>query len=116
MISRSSINFCGSARYVIYYLKIKFYKHSKNSETLVKKVVQYTSGDFQKASLLDIILGIYTFIVFNYNNSDHLDNCKILEFRIRKSIKYISILSEMIYSTINRWKIQNKKYDISFPY
>jgi hypothetical protein len=68
----------------------------------MKKIIQYTLNDFQKANLLDIILKIHIFIVFNYNNPDHLDSYKIFKFRIRKSIKYISIPSEMIHSTINK--------------
>jgi hypothetical protein len=105
IILYSSTNLCGPARCVIYYLKIRFDKHSKDSEIFMERIIQYASGDFQKASLLDIMLGIYIFIVFNYDNSDHLDSCKMFKFRVRKFIKYISVFSEMIYSTVNRWKI-----------
>ena len=55
----------------------------ENSEALIIKIIQFASGDPQKASLLATIKGTRIFIVFDYNNPDHLNDCKVLGFQVK---------------------------------
>ena len=86
-------------------------------------VVQFASGDPQKASLLATVAGTNrTFIVFDYDNLDHLDDCKVLGFKVRKSISRVNRINiareveEYVHSMVTRWKAQNKQHGLSFPH
>ena len=64
------------ARYVIYYSKHEFNKYTQGFGIFfVKKVIQYTFGDYTKISLLSTIIGRCIYIVFDYNNLDYKSTC-----------------------------------------
>jgi hypothetical protein len=113
----SSTKLCGPARCVIYCSKSKFDEHPQDlyGEFFVKKVVEYTFGDYQKASLLGVVTGKHAFIIFDYDNPDHLSSCKVLGFKIKQSIRPISVPPKAIHSTVSRWKEENESYGLSFP-
>jgi hypothetical protein len=108
---------CGPARCVIYCSKEKFDKHSQDPYGffLMEKVVEYASGDYQRASLLGTVTGKDAFIVFDYDNPDHLSACRVLGFRFRRTIKPISVPAEVVHSRVNRWIRENELWQLSFP-
>lgn len=108
----------GPTRCVIYCSRTEYDKHSKGAhgESLVQRVVRHALGDIQKASLLGTVLGTHAFIVFDYDNPDHLDSCEVLGFRARKSIRRIYIPAKMVHSTVIRWKAENENHGSSFPH
>lgn len=56
------------------------------------------------------------FIVFDNDNRDHLDTCRVLGFRVSKSIRAISALAEMVHSRARSWEQVNERNKFSFPY
>jgi hypothetical protein len=74
----------------------------------VKKIVEYASGDYQKASLLGTVTEKYAFVVFDYDNPNHFNACKVLGFQIKRSIRFIFVPAEKIYLRVNRWMRENK--------
>jgi len=72
------------ARCVIYCPKKKFEHHLEDtySTNFVKEVVKYACSGFEKASILGIVKGEDVIIVFDYNNPEHLNTCKVFGFRI----------------------------------
>jgi hypothetical protein len=108
----------GPTRCIIRCSKPKFDRDSEDDYgvVFVQQVVQHLSGDYTKAFLLGSIIGKYTFIVFDYDNPDHLDTCDVLGFRVGKSIRAISVPGEMIHSKVRSWKQKNELYKLSFPY
>jgi hypothetical protein len=113
----SSAKLCGPTRCVIYCSKSKFDKHSQDPYGMffVKDVVEYASGDYQKASLLGTITGLHAFIVFDYNNPDHHSDCRVLGFRIKRSIRPVFVPAESVHSRVDRWKQENELWHLSFP-
>jgi hypothetical protein len=108
----------GPTRCIIRCSKPKFDRDSKDDYGIVfvQQVVHHLSGDYEKAFLLGSIIGEYTFIVFDYDNPDHLDTCDVLGFRVGKSIRAISVPGEMIHSRVRTWKQVNERHKLSFPY
>ncbi len=108
----------GPTRCVIRCSKPKFDRDSEDEYgvVFVRQVVHHLSGDYTKAFLLGSIIGKYTFIVFDYDNPDHLDTCDVLGFRVSKSIRPISVPGEIIHSKVRSWKQKNELYKLSFPY
>lgn len=113
----SSAKSCGPTRCIIYCSMSKFNKHSQDvyGIVFVKEVVEYASGDYQKACLLGTITGNHAFIVFDYNNPDHHSDCRVLGFRIKRSIRLISVPAKLVHSTVDRWKQENEQWHLSFP-
>jgi hypothetical protein len=82
----------------------------------MKKVVQYASGDFKKASLLGTVRWPRrVFIVFDYDNPEHLDTCRVLGFKFRPSIKPFYAPAAPVHSTVNSWARENERCHLSFP-
>jgi len=73
-------------RCVIYCSIREFDKHLEDQDSIIKTLVQYASGDFKKASLLGTIRWQRVFIIFDYDNPEHLDTCRVLGFKLRSSI------------------------------
>jgi hypothetical protein len=113
----SPTKLCDPVRCVIYCLKKKFDKYSQDPYGFffVEKVVEYVSGDYQKANLLGTVTGEDAFIVFDYDNPDHLSACKVFGFRIRRSVKPIFVPAEVVHSRVNRWIRENEFWQLSFP-
>ena len=70
----------------------------------MKEVVEHASGDYQKASILGIITGKHAFIVFDYDNLDHHNDCQLLGFKIGQFIRLISVPATFVHSPVDRWK------------
>ncbi|KAI9892574.1 MAG: hypothetical protein M1814_001267 [Vezdaea aestivalis] len=81
----------------------------------MKEVVEYASGDYQKASILGITTGKHAFIVFDYDNLDHCSDCQVLGFQIRRSIRPVFVPARSVHSTVDRWKRENELWQLSFP-
>jgi hypothetical protein len=98
------------ARCVIYCAKEKFEHHSEDTygTNFVKEIVKYACGDFEKASILGIVKGEDVFIVFDYNNPEHLNTCKVFGFRIRRSIKPISVPALYVHEMVARWSFPHQ--------
>lgn len=110
--------FRGPARCLIYCSKRKYGKDSpddKCSISLVKRVVEYASGDYRKVILLGTTIGEKVFIIFEYDNPDHLSNCKVLGFGVKQSIYSISTPAEQVHSTVISWIEENERWNLSFP-
>jgi hypothetical protein len=99
-----SIKLYGPVRCIIYYLKKKFNKYSQNPYDFffVEKIVEYAFGDYQKINFFDTVIEKDAFIIFDYNNPDHLNACRMLGFRIRRSVKSIFISAEVVHSRVNK--------------
>jgi hypothetical protein len=108
----------GPTRCIIRCSKDKFDRDSQDDYGIVfvQQVVHHLSGDYTKAFLLGSIIGKYTFIVFDYDNPDHLDTCSVLGFRVSKSIRAISVPAELVHSRVRSWKQVNERHKLSFPY
>lgn len=96
----------GPTRCLIFCSKGKLDKRPQDpyGDFLVKRVVNYASGDPERASLLGTIIGKHAFIVFDYDNPDHRSDCKVLGFRVNRYIKPISVSPRDIDSTVDKWK------------
>ena len=117
MTLHSPAKLCGPTRCLIYCSKRKFDEHSQDPYGIlfVKEVVEYASGDYQKATLLGTVKGNHAFIIFDYDNPDHLSSCKVLGFQIKKHVKPISVPADQVHSRVNRWKRENELWHLSFP-
>ena len=122
MESNSLISLCGRVRCLIRCPKVEDNVPFENGEAIMIKIIQFALGDPQKASLLATVEGTRTFIVFDYNNPDHLNNCKVLGFQVKKStgrIKSFHISSKVekyVHSMVTTWEARNKQHGLSFPY
>jgi hypothetical protein len=117
MASNSTTKLRDASRCVIYCSKKIFDKLSQDpyGTALMKEVVKYASGDFEKASLLGTVIGEHAFIVFDYNNPDHLDTCSVLGFKIKHSIKPVFVPANVVHSRVSRWISENERWNLSFP-
>jgi hypothetical protein len=73
------------------------------------------SRDFKKASLLGIVRWKQVFLVFNYDNPEHLDTCRVLGFKFKLSIRPFNPSAAPVYSTVNSWADENKRCHLLFP-
>lgn len=118
MASTPSVNLDYPARCVIYYSVRLLDKHQEDPFNIsaVKEVVQYASGDFEKVSLVGTLKwGRRAVTVFDYDNSDHFDNCRVLGFRYRPAIIPFGAPAEFVHSTVNKWVGENERHNLSFP-
>jgi hypothetical protein len=117
MPSSSLADLSGPTRCLIFCSKEKFDKLSQDryGTSLVKKVVEYASGKYQKASLLGTVIGKHAFIFFDYDNPAHLSTCKVLGFRIKRSVISISVPAKDVHQAVDRWKRENERWQLSFP-
>lgn len=106
------------SRCVIYCSRARFNEYSEDwQHSLVRPVVESAGGDYRSASVLGIIKGKKVFIVFDYNNPEHLSTCEVLGFRVKRApaFKRITVPADYVHSTVNRWLEENKRWGISFP-
>lgn len=108
----------GQSRCVIYCSRVRFSKYLEDwQRSLVRPLVESVGGDYHSASVLGIIKGEKVFVVFDYNNPEHLSTCKVLGFRVKRApaFKRITIPTDYVHLTVNRWLEENKRWGISFP-
>lgn len=115
MTSNSLVKLNSLARCLIDCLIHEFDKHLEGPDSIVKKVVQYTSGDFKKVSLLGTVRWKRVFIVFDYDNPEHLDTCRVLGFQFKPSIRPFHPPAAPVHSTVNSWAHENERCHLSFP-
>ena len=98
------------ARCVIYCPRKKFEHHLEDTygTNFVKEIVKYAYSDFEKVSILSIVKGEDVFIVFDYNNPKHLNTYKVFGFRIRQSIKPISVPTLYVHEMMARWSFPHQ--------
>ena len=114
-MSNSLVKLNSPTRCVIYCSIREFDKHLEDQDSIIKTVVQYASGDFKKASLLGTIRWQRVVIVFDYDNPEHLDTCRVLGFKLRSSIIPFSAPAAAVHSTVNSWARENERFNLSFP-
>jgi hypothetical protein len=93
----------------------EFDKHLEGPDSIVEKVVRYASGDSKKASLLGTVRWTRVLIVFDYDNPEHLDTCRVLGFKFRPSIKPFYTPAAPVHLTVNKWAREMERLHHSFP-
>jgi hypothetical protein len=82
--------------------------------SLMKEVVEWASGDYEKATLLGITKWEHVFIIFDYDKSDHLDPCRELAFGIKEGITSEPVPAQYIHSTAKRMKEDSERLNTKF--
>jgi hypothetical protein len=115
MTSNSLVKLNSPARCLIDCSIRELDKHLEGPDSIVKNVVQYASGDFKKASLVSIVRWRRVFIVFDYDNLEHLDTCRVLGFQLKPSIRPFHAPAAPVHSTVNSWAHENERCHLLFP-